>query len=119
MSQSAATQQLNTENVHLALRQHVGKRHGVGIGNLVFEATGEQPSMGAERRCRKIISELREEGVAICGTPRSGYYIAANHAELTECCEFLRSRAMHSLKLEARLRRVALPELVQQIRLDV
>jgi len=119
MNQSAATARLSQDNVRLALQQHIGKTHGVGIGNLVFEATGEQPSMAAERRCRRIISELREDGLPVCGTPRSGYYIAATQAELSECCAFLRSRAMHSLKLEARLRRVPVGDLVQQIGLDI
>ena len=69
-----------------------------------------------ERTLREVISAAREEGTAIVGTPETGYYIAVTAEELDECCRFLRSRAMHSLQIEARLRKVALPELLGQLR---
>jgi biotin operon repressor len=72
----------------------------------------------SERDVRKFTSELREQGHAVCGHPRSGYYIAETPAELEESCRFLRSRAMHSLTLEARLRRVSLPTLLGQLNLN-
>ena len=116
MMHSEAKQRLTPDRVLAAMQQHVGKDQGVGIGNLVFAATGHQPDPAAERYCRTLISELRENGTAICGTPRTGYYIAANAVELNECCEFLRKRALTSLRIEARLRKVALPDLVEQLR---
>lgn len=66
---------------------------------------------------RVLVSELREDGHAICGTPADGYYIAANADELQHTCDFLRSRAMHSLVLEARLKRIPLVDLLGQLRL--
>ncbi|MCZ7655553.1 MAG: hypothetical protein M5R42_16810 [Rhodocyclaceae bacterium] len=51
------------------------------------------------------------------GTPRDGYYIAASGEELEATCQFLRSRAMHSLVLESRLRNVPLPDLIGQMKL--
>jgi hypothetical protein len=59
--------------------------------------------------------EASEEGHAICGTPSHGYYIAADAAELEETCEFLRSRALHSLNLESKLRKIPLPDLLGQL----
>lgn len=70
-----------------------------------------------ERLVRKLISQARLEGTAIVGTPETGYYIAQTAEELNECCEFLRHRAMHSLGLEAKLRGIALPELLGQLHL--
>lgn len=113
---SLAFDRLDRDAVLRALSHHQGKGHGVAIGQLVYEATGQEPDPAAERRCRRIISELREEGTAICATPRTGYYIARTQDELDTCCNYLRERAMHSLKLESRLRRVALPDLLNQLR---
>ncbi len=59
-----------------------------------------------ERHLRTLITELREDGIAVCGTPRD------------DTCRFLRARAMKSLQLEARLRRIPLPELLGQLRLE-
>lgn len=70
-----------------------------------------------EREVRHAISELRMEGIAVCGHPKTGYFIAANPAELEETCSFLRDRALHSLTLESKLRHVPLPELLGQLRL--
>lgn len=71
-----------------------------------------------ERDVRKYVSELREQGTAVCGHPRTGYFIANTSDELEASCRFLRARAMHSLTLEARLRKVSLPTLLGQINLN-
>lgn len=71
-----------------------------------------------DRLLRSLISDARTEGTAIVGTPETGYYIAQTGDELEECCRFLRSRALHSLTIEARLRRVALPELLGQLKVN-
>lgn len=70
-----------------------------------------------ERDVRKCVSELRAEGVAVCGHPRNGYFIAACDEDLNETCEFLYGRAMHSLALISKLKRVALPDLRGQLKL--
>lgn len=72
-----------------------------------------------ERTQRSAISLLREAGHAVVGTPETGYYMAQNPDELRECCAFLRSRAMHSLVIEARLKSLSLPELLGQISLEL
>ena len=71
----------------------------------------------SERRVRILVSALRDDGVAVCGHPKTGYYIAATADELEQTCTFLRARAMHSLVLEARLRKLPLPDLLGQLRL--
>jgi biotin operon repressor len=93
------------------LSRHIGKGNGIGVKQLaaILGTT--------ERHIRTLVSDLRDEGHAICGTPKDGYYIAANAAELEQTCEFLRSRALHSLTLESRLRKIPLTDLIGQLHL--
>lgn len=93
------------------LSRHVGRAAGIGA-----QALAGQLDM-PERQLRDRISELREHGVAVCGHPTSGYYIAATAEDLERTCAFLRARAMHSLVLEARLRNIPLPDLLGQLHL--
>ena len=92
------------------MQRHVGATHGIGVKALAERV------MLSERRVRRVISDLREEGFSICGLPGTGYFIASNAEEMNACCEFLHQRAMHSLRLEAKLRRQALPDLINQLR---
>lgn len=70
-----------------------------------------------ERQVRNLVTQMREQGIALCGTPSTGYFIAANAAEVENTCQFLRDRALHSLRLEARLRGLTLPDLLGQMNL--
>ena len=97
------------------LMKHIGKAKGVSAAGLVNEL-GMHPASGL-RVIRELVTELREEGVAVCGHPASGYFIAETRDELEETCAFLRSRAMHSLVLEAKLRGMPLADLVGQLHL--
>ena len=92
--------------------QHIGAAKGISAARLAAACCT------SERMLRTLISEAREEGIAICGTPSTGYYIAETAAELEACCAFLRSRAMHSLRIEAQLRRQPLPDLLGQLHLQ-
>lgn len=95
-----------------ALSRHRGQHAGISVAALA-EACGL-----SERQVRKAVSELRDDGIAICATPETGYYIAATAEEIEGCCQFLRSRAMHSLHLESRLRNIPLPDLLGQLKLE-
>lgn len=98
-------------DLQAVLSRHIGAENGVAAEMLAHE-------LGIEARgIRTLVSALREEGVAVCGHPKTGYYIAATAEELERTCQFLRSRAMHSLVLESKLRHVPLPELLGQMRL--
>lgn len=92
-------------------RDHTGAARGVGAAALAAKAHT------SERYLRTLISAAREEGIAIAGTPTTGYFIAETAEELQQCCAFLRSRAMHSLRIEAQLRRVPLADLLGQLHL--
>ena len=93
------------------LIRHIGGGNGISMHQL------EQQLDMLPRVIRRHISELREDGHAICGTPNEGYYIAATPEELQHTCDFLRSRAMHSLTLESRLRKIPLTDLLGQLHL--
>ena len=100
--------QTNDQLVTL-LSRHIGKGNGIGVKDIARQIGVN------ERHVRTMVSDLRDEGLAVCGTPRHGYYIAATPEELEETCAFLRRRAMHSLSLESRLRRIPLPDLLGQL----
>jgi biotin operon repressor len=95
-----------------AMAQHQGAQQGVSA-----RALAEELGMSA-RRLRHLVTLAREEGHAICGHPTSGYYMPTSPEELQRCIDFLHERAMHSLMLLGRMKRVALPELLGQLRIN-
>jgi biotin operon repressor len=95
-----------------AMSRHQGKHCGISA-----QALAAQLGVPA-RRLRTLISAAREDGVAICGRPATGYYMPTTPAELDEACRFLRARAMHSLRTLSRMQRVAMPVLLGQLLLN-
>lgn len=102
---------MTSDDLLTILSRHTGRDNGIAADTLA-EMLGV-----ASRQVRTLITALRSEGVAVCGTPETGYYIAANADELEETCQFLRHRAMHSLTLESRLRGIPMPDLLGQLHL--
>ncbi len=95
----------------VGLSCRIGKTRGISVKGLAL-CNGV-----CERRVRSYISLLRGDGYAICGTPQTGYYMAQTAEELEQTCRFLRARAMHSLVLESKLRKIPLPDLLGQLHL--
>ncbi|XAI95651.1 hypothetical protein [Microcystis phage Mae-JY22] len=93
------------------LSDRIGRKNGQRVRDLAYNLRC------SERLVRTLVTELREDGVAVCGHPTTGYFIAETAEELEECCQFLRRRALHSLGLEARLRKMPLPDLIGQLHL--
>lgn len=94
------------------LQRHIGAGQGLACDAIARD-------LGCEaRHIRVLVTELRMDGIALCGTPRDGYFIASTAEELEHTLAFLRSRAMHSLVLESKLRHLPLRELLGQIRID-
>ncbi|MEW6314322.1 MAG: hypothetical protein AB1513_09835 [Pseudomonadota bacterium] len=94
------------------LSQHIGAENGLPAQCFAV-------MLGIhERQIRKFVTELRENGVAVCGTPQDGYFIAATAEELEATCQFLRSRSMHTLRLEACMRKLPMPDLIGQLKLN-
>lgn len=110
--------QITPAQVLTELSHHIGQANGIHVANLVQRITGQLLcAEHLERRVRQIVTELRMDGAHICGHPTSGYYMAESAAELEQTCAFLRSRAMSSLVLESRMRRIGMAELLGQITL--
>ncbi len=93
------------------LSRHIGRGNGIGGKQLALDAGVE------ERRVRKLVSELRRDGHAVCAHPKTGYFIAETADELDTTCEFLTSRSMHGLVDASYLKKIPLPDLLGQLHL--
>jgi hypothetical protein len=96
--------------VQLLNARHLGRANGIGATALAAQMCI------TERALRALVSQAREAGTPISATPETGYYIARDAQELQESCAFLRSRAMHHLRIEGHLRRIPLAELLGELR---
>lgn len=106
--------QLSASVINAMAVAHRGQANGIHARHLADKLG--LPGDHGLRRLRTAISDLREIGVPIAGTPETGYFVAATVDELDDfCIKFLESRAMHSLKLSSRLRRIPLPQLCGQL----
>ena len=91
------------------LSRHIGKGNGIGVKSLALQLDT------TERHIRTLVESLRDEGHAVCAHPSTGYYIAETAEELSHTCDFLHNRALHSLALEAKLKKIPLPDLLGQL----
>ena len=95
-----------------ALSKHQGRDKGISARLLALQL--DIPP----RRLRQLISQAREDGIAICGKPASGYFVPTTPEELQETCAFLQGRALHSLRKLSRMKQVSLPTLLGQLMLN-
>lgn len=102
---------MTKHDVLVILQRHIGAGNGVTAEQLAQQLDTET------RHVRTLVTELRMDGIAVCGHPRHGYFIAASPEELQRTCDFLRSRALHSLVLESALRKMPMSELIGQLKL--
>ena len=91
--------------------QHRGRGNGISARDLAAQLAVPP------RTVRNLITEQRLLGFAICGHPATGYFVAMNDQELAETCEFLRQRALHSLRLLSVMSGQSMAELLGQLRL--
>ena len=103
---------MNAAQMLNVLAEHQGRERGIKCADLAAK-TGI-----TEREVRKLVSELRREGTAICAKPKTGYFLAVTPGELRESCAFLHHRAMTSLLLASRIQNVSLPDLLGQLKLN-
>lgn len=95
---------------HLALH-HTGHEHGITCEALAFR-------LGiSERDVRTLVTELRQDGHAVCAHPATGYFLARDEFELQTTIRFLTDRALKSLLIAAQLKRMPLADLVGQLKL--
>ncbi|ROH88651.1 hypothetical protein ED208_12595 [Stagnimonas aquatica] len=107
---------LDRQSLLAALSRHVGRDRGVTARALVVEICGTWSAAG-ERHLRELVEALRQDGIAVCADPSNGYHIAATAEELQASIQFLRQRALTSLRQIRQLKRLAQPDLGGQRRL--
>lgn len=110
-TESAASIDILAARLTQQMARHLGQGNGIPAKRLAAEL-----QIG-ERQLRRVISAVREQGLALCGHPSTGYYIARTPEELRQASAWLEHRAMHSLRLLAQMRRVSLPALLGQLTL--
>lgn len=105
---------ITPDTVLIALEQRIGEANGMSASTLALQITGRQHPAD-ERRLRTVIEQLRLDGHAICATPESGYFMAANADDLNRTCLFLAKRGITTFRQIAAMKRVALPDLYGQL----
>ena len=101
---------MNSAQLLNVLSGHRGQANGIHVADLAARTET------SARELRRLITELRKDGTAVCGTPETGYFIAETVEEIDRfCIKYLEARAMHSLTLSSRLRKIPLPILAGQL----
>lgn len=95
------------------LNSHVGRANAVRASELAKTLRWSLLNVAREVWGFKMI------GLAICGDLKSGYYIAESADDLLEICSDMRSRALHALRMEARLRGVPCVDVLSGIAADL
>lgn len=90
---------------------HCGNSQGISAKQIA-----EQLEI-SERSVRHLVTECREDGIAICGHPSTGYFVAQTAEEMQDTLDFLKDRALHSLKLASTLSKLPLQDLIGQLHL--
>jgi hypothetical protein len=112
------------ERLLAVLDRHWGRENCIGMGELwrkVFRLPYDH-RINDTSELRRLIRKLRRRGEAICSISdkfNPGYYLAETPAELEEFAKRHERRGLTSLVQVARLRRIALPELLGQLQLSL
>lgn len=93
-------------------RDHIGRANSIS-GRALAAKFGIQP-----RTIRALVLKLRENAIAVCGRPETGYFIAQTPEEVEATCRLLESHARHQLEVAARMRKTTLPDLLGQLKLS-
>ena len=107
----------------MSLTEHIGKSRIVGMRELYEKVFGKSYNrlINDTRMLRKLVEILRREGVPVCSSTKKGaggYYLASAGSELEQYCRNLHNRALRVLVMEAKLRKIALPELLGEMQLN-
>ncbi|MBW4648931.1 MAG: DUF2811 domain-containing protein [Kastovskya adunca ATA6-11-RM4] len=95
-----------------------GASKGMRGADLIEAMTKTLATPSKIRRLRHVVSELRDQGFAVCSTPETGYYWASSSEEINGVCKWLHCRAVTSLRIIGRLKR-NVPALEGQLSLPI
>jgi len=100
--------------------RHVGPGNKIGMGELFEEVFCRKyyHRINDTRNLRKLITEMRNDGMPICSDGR-GYWNAASSSELNDYFERNKKRAITILAQVSRMKKVSLPDLMGQMRLEL
>lgn len=125
MKAKAMSNEEATSRLLMILSRHMGRARTIGMGEL-YERVFRQKwnnRINDTRKLRTLITMLRNKGVPICSSVAQsggGYYLASAGSEFDEfCTKMYRLPALKKLKQEAVMRKVALPELLGQIQMNL
>ncbi|WP_076591996.1 hypothetical protein [Herminiimonas arsenitoxidans] len=93
-------------------RSHIGGSNSIG-GPALASQLGVKP-----RTVRAMVLKLRENAIAVCGSPEIGYFIAETPEEVDATCKLLEQHGLHQLHVASRMRKTTLPELLGQLHLN-
>lgn len=101
------------------LKSHRGKDNAISRGALVDAVNGETPLFPVhERGIREAIKHLVTQHGERIGSCVGGYFLIETFEELEKVCRYYHSYGLSSLFVEARLRRVSLPDLLGQLSME-
>lgn len=106
------------------LTDHIGETRAIGMGELFEAVYGEswRNRINDTRRLRRLITEMRRDGVAICSVSSQaggGYFLASAGSELVDYLRRSKVRALRILARVAKIQKVSLPDLLGQMRLEM
>jgi hypothetical protein len=124
------TKKIDTDDARYRMKlqtemmNHIGAHNAIGMGELFQEVWGGiwEHRINDTRALRRLITELRAEGVPICSVSDKsggGYYLAAAGSELTQYLRRSEVRALKILMRNARIKKVSLPNYLGQIKLNM
>lgn len=106
------------------LTTHIGETNAISMAELyerVFDKRWHN-KVNDTRKLRLLINKMRSEGIAICSTTdkdNGGYYLAAAGSEAQDYLRRLERRALRILWRISKIKKVSLPELLGQMRLNM
>ena len=106
------------------LTLHVGEEKAIDAGELYSRVYDEKVTnkINHTRAMRKLITALRRKGVPIGSTSAvngGGYYLCRAGSEVTAFCDRLTRRALTTLGMVAKVKKLSMPELLGQMRMNL
>ena len=107
----------------VTLQKHKGRQNAISMKDLyeqVFEKECKD-KISSTRGIRKILTELRELGFPVCSAMtggKRGYYIAELAEEIQDFCKTMEKRAIKTLMIVSKIKKLPLPEYLGQLSLE-